>query len=208
MYSGYRFEEIGSQPAFPELRSNEPAQYTRKEMCCVYQSDFGGFNVLFAAEVDSFEKPWSPDQLQQGQSARSLRAIEMKTSTAILSDNMIHNLNKKMVRWWAQSRLISCSEVICGFRSRDFKLHHIEHYSIEELGRNKDRLMNNCMSSWQFLTFTLQELNSKVKSEEEFYELSYEPDVKQYFTKSYSHKFDQFSKVIPKDFELFIKSFP
>lgn len=210
IYSGYKFETMGSEAKTNDRADNHPKNdFLRNEMSCVYETNFNGFNVLFAAEIDSFDKSWTAEKITKPKRARELGALEMKTSSVVATDNMYLTLRKKMVRWWAQIRLIDCDEVICGYRTREFKLHHIDHLSVKDLNHNRQQMTAHCKDSWLFLNDTLQLLREQVQNEDAFYEISYEPYSRRFKTKMVPKCDDinRYKRLICTEYEMFVNSF-
>ncbi|KAI4724211.1 rai1 protein [Aureobasidium sp. EXF-10728] len=134
MFWGYKFETLSllnkpwGETTREEIEGREDevvdnyAQY-----CSICRTEIGGASMVIGGEVDGV-LGYKPDDAQA-----PARWVELKTSKQPEHERDRWVLDKKLLKFWAQSFLLNVPKIIIGFRSRDGKLLNIEELSTQQI---------------------------------------------------------------------------
>ncbi|KAI5202215.1 rai1 protein [Aureobasidium subglaciale] len=134
MYWGYKFETLSllnkpwGETSREEIEGREDevvdnyAQY-----CSICRTEIGGTSMVIGGEVDGV-LGYKPDDPQA-----PARWVELKTSKQPEHERDRWVLDKKLLKFWAQSFLLNVPKIVIGFRSRDGKLLNIEELSTQQI---------------------------------------------------------------------------
>lgn len=134
MYWGYKFETLSllnkpwGETTREEIEGREDevvdnyAQY-----CSICRTEIGGASMVIGGEVDGV-LGYKPDDPQA-----PARWVELKTSKQPEHERDRWVLDKKLLKFWAQSFLLNVPTIVIGFRSRDGRLLNIDEISTQQI---------------------------------------------------------------------------
>lgn len=149
---GYKFEQYMTDGGDLNEAVDENVEY-----CCVLRSRLGNQSLVYGAEVDGAD----PELYQTPHSDLSA-FVELKTSKELVLDRDYNTLHRfKLIKWWAQSKLVGIPRVVAGFRDQDGVVNSLKTFSVEEIPSiGKDYWQPNIMFNFldQFLNFVKQQV--------------------------------------------------
>ncbi|GAB7347934.1 hypothetical protein MBLNU459_g5448t1 [Dothideomycetes sp. NU459] len=133
MYWGYKFETLSllekpwCEVSRDEIEAREDevvdnyAQY-----CSICKTGIGSTTMIIGGEVDVLGyKPDNPDE--------PARWIELKTSKLPAHDRDMQILDKKLLKFWAQSFLLGVPRIVIGYRSKAGHLLRLEELETQKI---------------------------------------------------------------------------
>lgn len=190
-FGGFRFESYITSP-FHKVEEPEPSgdkvqgnKYQHHdELCCMVRTRIKDHSLVYGAEMDCVEKNIPVEKLKLND------FIEIKTTKTIHNQKQFETLCRfKMNKWWAQSYLIGCSKLVCGYRDDDMVVRSIEKFNVNDFPRMGQSYWSNivCLNFLdQFLSF----VKKCVTEDEAIYKFYYKPRSNITCTKTNDKKFE------------------
>jgi RAT1-interacting protein len=124
---GYKFETLSLMPApwseTPRdfIESREDATVSNyAQYCSIVRTGFGKTKLIIAGEVDAVEA-YKPEDISQ-----PINWIELKTTAEVNNDKDVVKLERKLLKFWAQSFLLGVPKIVIGYRSQQGILQRLE----------------------------------------------------------------------------------
>lgn len=124
---GYKFETLSLMPE-PWSETSREFIETREaavvsnyaQYCSIVRTGFGKTKLIIAGEVDAVEA-FKPEDTSQ-----PIRWIELKTTAEVANDRDVVKLERKLLKFWAQSFLLGVPKIVVGYRSQQGILQRLE----------------------------------------------------------------------------------
>jgi len=124
---GYKFETISLMPKpwsetprdYLESREDEVVS-NYAQYCSIVRTGFGKTKLVIGGEVDAVEA-FKPEDKSQ-----PIRWIELKTTAELGNDRDLVKLERKLLKFWAQSFLLGVPKIVVGYRSQQGILQRLE----------------------------------------------------------------------------------
>jgi RAT1-interacting protein len=166
---GYKFETLSLIPNHWSETSREYIEGREDEVvsnyaqyCSIVRTGFGKLKLVLGGEVDAVMDFKSEDP------SRPTNWVELKTTAEVNNDRDRVKLERKLLKFWAQSFLLGVPKIIVGYRSQQGILHRLEEMdtqSIPELVRLQGKNMWNGDVCIAFTSAFLQWLKQTVVTE-------------------------------------------
>ena len=124
---GYKFEALSLMPApwsetpreFIDGREDAPVS-NYAQYCSIVRTGFGKTKLIIGGEVDGVEA-FKPED-----SSQPIKWIELKTTAELANDRDLVKLERKLLKFWAQSFLLGVPKIVIGYRSQQGILQRLE----------------------------------------------------------------------------------
>lgn len=124
---GYKFEALA---LMPDPWSETSREYIEgradavvsnyAQYCSIVRTGFGKTKLVIAGEVDAVEA-YKPEDNSQ-----PINWIELKTTAEVANDRDLVKLERKLLKFWAQSFLLGVPKIVVGYRSPQGILQRLE----------------------------------------------------------------------------------
>lgn len=97
----------------------------------MFQSSFGDNKLLYGAEMDGV---LSKELLKEPINFEDVQFVELKTNQ--IKENDYHETmfkKNKLLKWWSQSYLVGIKKVLCGFRTYNGVVKHLEYFKVKDM---------------------------------------------------------------------------
>ena len=124
---GYKFETISLMPdpwaettrEYIESRESETVS-NYAQYCSIVRTGFGKTKLIIGGEVDAVEASKPEDR------SLPINWVELKTTAEVRNDKDLVKLERKLLKFWAQSFLLGVPKIVVGYRSQQGILQHLE----------------------------------------------------------------------------------
>lgn len=124
---GYKFESVSllpkpwSEVSREDIESREEDTVSNyAQYCSIVRTGFGKTKIIIGGEVDAVEafKPGDPKE--------PINWVELKTTAQVNNDRDVVKLERKLLKFWAQSFLLGVPKIVVGYRSQQGMLERLE----------------------------------------------------------------------------------
>lgn len=133
-YWGYKFETLSLMPhpwaetsrEYIEGREDEVVS-NYAQYCSIVRTGFGKTKLVIGGEVDAVAayKPEEPSQPTDW--------VELKTTAEVINDRDVVKLERKLLKFWAQSFLLGVPKIVVGYRSQQGMLQRLENIDTQTI---------------------------------------------------------------------------
>lgn len=131
---GYKFETLSLLPEHWSTTSREYIEAREDQVvsnyaqyCSIVRTGFGKLKMILAGEVDAVMDFKSDDPTV------STNWVELKTTAEVTSDKDQVKLERKLLKFWAQSFLLGVPKIIVGFRTQQGILQRLEEMDTQSI---------------------------------------------------------------------------
>ena len=131
---GYKFETVSLLPetwssssrAYIETREDEIVS-NYAQYCSIVRTGFGKTKLVIAGEVDAVENFKPQDK------STPINWVELKTTADVQNERDYIKLERKLLKFWAQSFLLGVPKIVVGYRSQQGMLLRVEEMETQSI---------------------------------------------------------------------------
>lgn len=133
-YWGYKFETLAllkdpwSSTSRDYIESREDQVVSNyAQYCSIVRTGFGKVKMVIGGEVDAVSDHKPEDKSQP------INWVELKTSAIVRNDRDQVKLERKLLKFWAQSFLLGVPKIVVGYRSQQGMLERLEELDTQSI---------------------------------------------------------------------------
>lgn len=133
-YWGYKFETLSLMPHPWSETSREYIEGREDEVvsnyaqyCSIVRTGFGKTKLVIGGEVDAVAA-FKPEDISQ-----PTNWVELKTTAEVINDRDVVKLERKLLKFWAQSFLLGVPNIVVGYRSQQGMLQRLENIDTQTI---------------------------------------------------------------------------
>jgi RAT1-interacting protein len=143
---GYKFETLAllgepwstTSRGFIESRENQIVS-NYAQYCSIVRTGFGKVKMIIGGEVDAVLDYKPEDKTQP------INWVELKTSAIVRNDRDQVKLERKLLKFWAQSFLLGVPKIVVGYRSQQGILERLEELDTQTI---PEKVRNSGKGLW------------------------------------------------------------
>lgn len=143
---GYKFETLAlldepwSSTSRDYIESRESQIVSNyAQYCSIVRTGFGKVKMIIGGEVDAV-LDYKPEDKSQ-----PINWVELKTSAIVRNDRDQVKLERKLLKFWAQSFLLGVPKIVVGYRSQQGVLERLEELDTQTI---PEKVRNNGKGLW------------------------------------------------------------